>query len=72
MTVKKHNCNSQRTPYSLFGIKDFNKGIYIVNLILFLVRGERPISGSTYFRHIWSLGVNFMQLWFFVLNRFLI
>ena len=36
------------------------------------VRGQRPISGRTYFRHICSLGVNFMQLWFFVLNRFLI
>ena len=34
------------------------------------LRGQRPISGRTYFRHI-SLGANFMQLWFFVLNRFL-
>ena len=36
------------------------------------LRGQRPISGRTYFRHICSLGVNFMQLWFFALNRFLI
>ena len=36
------------------------------------IRGQRPISGRTYFRHICSLGVNFMQLWFFVSNRFLI
>ena len=37
-----------------------------------LLRGERPISVRTYFRHICSLGVNFMQLRFFVLNWFLI
>ena len=36
------------------------------------IRGQRPISDRTYFRHICSLDVNFMQLWFFVLNRFLI
>ena len=36
------------------------------------IRGQRPISVRTYFRHICSLGVNFMQLWFFVSNRFLI
>ena len=36
------------------------------------LRSQRPISGRTYFRHICSLGVNFMQLLFFVLNRFLI
>ena len=28
------------------------------------VRGQRPISVRTYFRHICFLGVNFMQLWF--------
>ena len=47
------------------------------NRLLFInksykLRGQRPISGRTYFRHICSLCVNFMQLWFFVLNRFLI
>ena len=36
------------------------------------LRGQKPISDRTYFRHFCSLGVNFMQLWFFVLNRFLI
>ena len=36
------------------------------------LRGQRPISGRTYFRHSCSLGVNFMQLWFFVWNLFLI
>ena len=36
------------------------------------LRGQRPISVRTYFRHICSLGVNFMQLWFFVSNWFLI
>ena len=36
------------------------------------IRGQRPISVTTYFRHICSLGVNFMQLWFFVSNRILI
>ena len=36
------------------------------------IRGQRPISGRTYFRHICSMGVNVMQLWFFVSNRFLI
>ena len=34
------------------------------------LRGQRPISVRTYFRHICSLGVNFMQLWFFVVNWF--
>ena len=35
-------------------------------------RGERHISGRTYFRHICSLGINFAQLWFCVWNQFLI
>ena len=43
-----------------------------ISCVLIHVRGQRPISGRTYFRHICSLGVNFMQLWFFVSNRFLI
>ena len=37
-----------------------------------ILRGQKPISVRTYFRHICSLGVNFIQLWFFVSNRFLI
>ena len=36
------------------------------------LRGPRPISGRTYFRHICCLGVNFMQLWIFAWNRVLI
>ena len=32
------------------------------------IRGQRPISDRTYFRHIYSLGVNFMQLWFVCLK----
>ena len=37
-----------------------------------ILRGRRPISGETYFRHICFLCINFMQLLFFVWNRFLI
>ena len=41
-------------------------------MVVKVLRGQRPISGRTYFRHICSLCVNFMQLWFCALNRFLI
>ena len=36
---------------------------HICNFGTVYIRGQRPISGKTYFRHICSLGVNFMQLW---------
>ena len=35
-----------------------------ISEIIQTLRGQRPISGRTYFRHICSFGVNFMQLWF--------
>ena len=38
----------------------------------YVVRDLFPAGPRTYFRHICSLDVNFMQLWFFIWNRFLI
>ena len=35
------------------------------------IRGRRPNCDGTYFQNICFLGVNFMQLWFFIWNRFL-
>ena len=45
-----------------------NKNVTFITSSVLCIRGQRPISVRTYFRHICSLGVNFMQLRFFVLN----
>ena len=50
----------------------FNHLSLALSMLNWHIRGQRPISGRTYFRHICSLGVNFKQMWFFVSSRFLI